>query len=109
MVNHSIFLVQTSNSTFLGLIRWKIVFHAFIDGFTRFITGIQASNNNLAQTVLDIFLEAISVHGDPSRIRGDHGTENLLVAAYVEAVKGVERGSYIWGRSVYCYPCLHEF
>lgn len=37
----------------------------------------------------------------PSRGRGDHGIENLLVAACLEAARGVERGSYIWGRSVH--------
>lgn len=36
----------------------------------------------------------------PSRTRGDHGTENLLVAQYMEEMRGIERGSYIWGRCV---------
>ena len=82
----------------LGLIRWKIVIHAFIDGFSRFVTGIRASNNNRSQTVLDLFLDLVAEHGLPSRVRGDHGTENLLVAAHMEYTRGVERGSYIWGR-----------
>ena len=81
-----------------GLIRWRIVFHGFIDGFSRFITGIRAHNNNRAQTVLDLFLDIIEVHGIPSRLRGDHGTENILVAAHAEQLRGVRRGSYIWGR-----------
>jgi hypothetical protein len=83
-----------------GLIRWKIVIHAFIDGFSRFVTGIRASGNNRAQTVLDLFTDVVAEHGLPSRVRGDHGTENLLVAAYMERERGVERGSYIWGRWV---------
>jgi hypothetical protein len=77
-----------------------MVFHAFIDGHSRFITGIRASNNNRAQTVLDLFLDLIQVHGLPSRVRGDHGVENLLVAAYMGKVRGEGRGSYIWGRCV---------
>jgi hypothetical protein len=85
--------------TFLtGLIRWQIVFHAFIDGKSRFVTGIRAHNNNHAETVLSLFLDIIEVHSVPSRVRGDHGTENLLVAQYMEDLKGIERGSYIWGR-----------
>lgn len=84
----------------LGLIHWKIVIHAFIDGYSRLVTGIRASNNNLAKTVLDLFLDAVQKHQIPSRIRGDHGVENLEVAAYMERVRGVARGSYIWGRYV---------
>jgi hypothetical protein len=84
----------------VGLIRWKIVFHAFIDGYSRFVTAIQASNNNCAETVLNVFLDAVEAHGLPSRVRGDHGTENLHVAAYMEETCGIERGSYIWGRCV---------
>lgn len=74
------------------------MFHAFIDGFSRFITGIRASNNNRAQTVLDLFMEIIEIHGLPSRVRGDHGTENLGVAHYMEETRGLGRGSYIWGQ-----------
>lgn len=81
-----------------GLIWWRIVIHAFIDGFSRFVTGVRASNNNRAETVLSLFLDIIEEHGLPSRVRGDHGTENLHVAAYMEEARGLGRGSYIWGR-----------
>jgi hypothetical protein len=81
-----------------ALIRWKIVIHCFIDGFSRLVTGIHAVGNNRAETVLNLFMHAIAKHGLPSRVRGDHGTENLRVAEYMEAVRGIGRGSYIWGR-----------
>lgn len=81
-----------------GLIRWRFVIHAFIDGFSRFVTGIRVSSNNRAQTVLNLFIDAIAEHGTPSRVRGDHGTENLRVAEWMENRRGTERGSYIWGR-----------
>lgn len=84
-----------------GLIRWKIVIHAFIDGFSRLLLGIRASHNNRAETVLQLFEDITTVFGYPSRVRGDHGTENLLVAAKMERVRGEERGSYIWGRQVF--------
>lgn len=61
---------------------------------------MRASNNNRAATVLQVFQEAIVVWGMPSRVRGDHGTENTLVAAYVIHYRGPDRGSYMWGRSV---------
>jgi hypothetical protein len=62
--------------------------------------GLEASNNNRASTVFDVFIRAAFRHGIPSRVRGDHGTENVEVAAYMEHVRGLRRGSYIWGRLV---------
>lgn len=81
-----------------GLIRYKIVVHGFIDGKSRFVTGIRAHNNNRAETVFQLFLELVTEHGLPSRLRGDHGGENVLVARYMEETRGADRGSYIWGR-----------
>lgn len=48
--------------------------------------------------MLNVFLEAKDKHGLPSRVRGDHGTENIQVAAYMMQQRGEGRGSYIWGR-----------
>lgn len=62
------------------------------------ITGLRVNNNNRAQTVFDLFKQAIEKHGVPSRVRGDHGTENLVVAKWMEDNRGHARGSYIWGR-----------
>ena len=89
-----------------GLIRFKIVIHCFIDGKSRFVTGIRASDNNRAETVLDLFMDVVANHGLPSRVRGDHGMENIRVAEYMEAVNGPNRGSYIWGRCVFL-SCVH--
>lgn len=83
---------------FSGLIAWKIVIHAFIDGKSRLITGLGIHDNNRAATVLALFKHAVSRFGLPSRVRGDHGTENLGVAQYMEDERGPGRGSYIWGR-----------
>jgi hypothetical protein len=101
-INEQILLLiaMTSNLRLTGLIRWKVVIHAFVDGYSRLVTAIRASGNNRAQTVLDLFLVGTATFGFPSRVRGDHGTENLLVATYMEEMRGVERGSYIWGRCV---------
>lgn len=60
--------------------------------------GIRASNNNRAQTVYELFIESVEINGEPSRVRGDHGTENIMVAQRMEDRKGTGRGSYIWGR-----------
>lgn len=70
-----------------------------MDGFSRFVTGLRVNNNNRADTVLTLFLDdVIPNHGIPSRVRGDHGTENVRVAEWMENRYGIERGSYIWGR-----------
>ena len=82
------------------LIRWRIICHAFIDGKTRLVTGARFNNNNRADTVLELFTHATSLNGLPSHVRGDHGTENVRVADYMEEKRGVGRGSYIWGRYV---------
>ncbi|KAL0067937.1 hypothetical protein AAF712_005106 [Marasmius tenuissimus] len=84
-----------------ALIRWGIVIHGFIDGYTRLITGLQASNSNSSSTVLLLFWAACAVYGVPDRLRGDHGVENVWVAAFMEFARGHGRGSYLWGRSVH--------
>jgi len=48
-----------SNRFPLGLIHYGIVIHGFIHGYSHLITGLRASNNNSAQTVLDLFLDAV--------------------------------------------------
>ncbi len=83
---------------FIGLIRWGIIIHGFIDGYSRLITALRANNNNTGQAVLELFLQACAVYGVPFRLRGDHGVENILVAAWIEEFRGTRRGSYIWGR-----------
>ncbi|KAK7059575.1 hypothetical protein R3P38DRAFT_3303414 [Favolaschia claudopus] len=46
-------------------------------------------------------IDIIAMHGTPSRIRGDHGVENIEIAIYIEELNGSGRGSFIWGRSVH--------
>ena len=54
--------------------------HGGIDGFSRRIVFMELSTNNKAATVLEDFLQAAENHGLPSRVRGDHGIENVDVA-----------------------------
>ena len=70
------------------------------------ITGLHASTNNRASTVLHLFSEAIKKYGVPSRVRGDHGRENKGVAVYMILAKGRNRASFIWGS--YVIFVLHE-
>ena len=51
------------------LIRWRIVIHGGIDGYSRQVVYLGASNNNKSETVLQLFLEATRAHRWPSRVR----------------------------------------
>jgi transposase InsO family protein len=82
-----------------GLVKYKFVVHGFIDGKTRFITGLRVHDNNRASTVARLFHEARALHGTPRRVRGDHGTENMRVAEWVDENHGL--GSYLWGPQVF--------
>lgn len=83
------------------LIKWRLVTHGGIDGFSRLITYLRCSNNNLADTVTECFIEATHQYGVPSRVRSDHGTENVGIWSFMEEVRGSGRNSYIAGKSVH--------
>jgi len=83
------------------LIRWKIVIHGGVDGYSRIPVYIVASNNNKATTVLDAFEGAVRKYGLPSRVRSDKGGENVLVSSLMLQRRGPGRGSMITGKSVH--------
>ncbi|XP_014670828.1 PREDICTED: uncharacterized protein LOC106811640 [Priapulus caudatus] len=83
------------------LIRWRIVIHGAVDGYSRLITFMKASTNNRATTVQTNFKEAVDQYGIPSRIRCDYGGENQLVRSFMEENRGTGRGSAICGKSVH--------
>ena len=76
------------------LIRWRIVIHGGIDGYSRVPVFLHASDNNLAVAVLQSFLNGVQLYGLPSRVRSDSGGENTLVSEYMlrhpQVVLGVE-------------------
>ena len=83
------------------LIRWRLVTHAGVDGYSRMVVYIKCSSNNRADTVLNLFQEATQRFGLPSRVRSDQGTENTAVALYMLRHRGIGRGSMITGSSTH--------
>ncbi len=85
------------------LIRWRIVTHGGVDGFSRIPVYLHASGNNRAETVFGCFIQAVERYGLPSRIRADKGGENVRVCDYMlqHPLRGPGRGSFITGRSVH--------
>ena len=85
------------------LIRWRIVIHGGIDGYSRIPVYLCASDNNRANTVLTYFIRALTSYGLPSRVRADHGGENSLVSQYMlrHPQRGPGHGSFLANRSVH--------
>ena len=88
---------------FHKLIRWHIIIHGGIDGYSRLPVYLGASSNNRAETVLQPFLKAVQLYGLPSRVRCDRGGENVMVSQFMltHPERGPGRGSCITGCSVH--------
>ena len=85
------------------LVRWRIIVHGGIDGYSRIPVYLTVASNNRADTVLDAFSGAVAKFGLPSRVRADHGGENVLVARFImeHPDRRHVRASFIMGRSVH--------
>ncbi|XP_039657021.1 uncharacterized protein LOC120559393 [Perca fluviatilis] len=105
-IRRRIYNVQTPNQLWHidgnhKLVRWRMVFHGCVDGFSRTIIYLQCLNNNRASSVLELFCTGVQSFGLPLRIRCDHGMENTAVARYMLERRGLNRRSVITGRSVH--------
>ena len=83
------------------LIRWKIVIHGGIDGFSRVVTYLKVATNNRAETAVEDFQNGVFEYGLPSRVWTDRGGKNVLIGEYMIEQRGIGRGSIILGRSVH--------
>ena len=83
------------------LIRWRIVTHGGVDGYSRMIVYLECSDNNKSATVHRLFLVAVDRFGLPSRVRLDFGGENVTVASHMLQRRGTGRSSMITGASTH--------
>ena len=81
------------------LIKYGLVTHGCIDGFTRTVIYLRCTDNNLSTTTLKLMKNAVHQYMIPSRIRGDKGGENVLIADYMIRKRGPGRLSFIAGQS----------
>ena len=83
------------------LIRWRLVVHHGIDGFSRLVVFANCSDNNRSETVLPPYQEGIRKYGRPYRVRTDHGGENVLIWRDMVAAWGEEAKPVLVGSSVH--------
>lgn len=108
VLHRRVYQVKSPNSLwhldgYHKLVRWNIVIHGAIDGFSRLIMFLKVSSNNYASTVLRGFTSAVNEFGLPSRVRIDRGGENVMVTRWMldHPQRGPDRHSVIAGRSVH--------
>lgn len=65
------------------LIRWRLVIHGGVDGYSRTIVFLHCATNNQASTMMSCYLDAVSNYGLPNQVRSDLGSENVDVWRYM--------------------------
>ncbi|KAF7426532.1 hypothetical protein PC9H_008901 [Pleurotus ostreatus] len=75
------------------LIHWGIVIMGFVDGYSQTVVGLRASDNNQADTALEVFIQAMGKYGQPSRVP----TVALSYGEYQHAIHG-QNDLHLMGR-----------
>ena len=83
------------------LIRWRMVIHGAIDGYSRKILYLKCANNNRASTVISYFSEAVSTFGIPDKVRSDKGGENVDVWRFMLQQNDMQSSCVITGSSTH--------
>jgi len=75
--------------------RWRLVIHGGIDGYSRLVLSLHCSDNNMVTTVLERFQKAVEMYSLPSQVRTDQGLENIEVAKLMLVQRGCGHGSLL--------------
>eukprot|EP00112_Aurelia_sp_Birch-Aquarium-sp1_P025582 Seg858.1 transcript_id=Seg858.1/GoldUCD/mRNA.D3Y31 product="hypothetical protein" protein_id=Seg858.1/GoldUCD/D3Y31 len=82
-------------------VKFGIVIHGAIDGFSRKVLYLHAADNKKATTVEKCFREAVREYGWPSRIRTDKGGENELIGNLMVRKRSSIKKAHLVGSSVH--------
>ena len=83
------------------LIRWRMVIHGTVDGYSRKILYIKCANNNKASTVVSMLSHAAFTFGIPYKVRSDKGGENTDVWRYMLHYNSMQSSCVITGSSTH--------
>ncbi|KAM9537081.1 uncharacterized protein ACWYII_040817 isoform 1-T1 [Salvelinus alpinus] len=84
-------VLNVSHSVGQGRMRWRIVIHGAVDGYSRLVVFLKASDNNKSATVMESFEAAITSYGVPSRVRCDRVVKTTISVTSWSS-SGVVRG-----------------
>lgn len=71
--------------------------HGGVDGKTRLVVFLKASDNNCAETVAMALKAGTDAFGWPSRVRADWGGENEIIKAMMTEARGPGCASFLAG------------
>eukprot|EP00794_Sanderia_malayensis_P018465 gene18465-20317_t len=81
-------------------IKWRLVLHGAVYGFSRTAVYLSCCNKNQALTALHCFMSVVQIFGVPLKVRADKGVENWDIARFMVNTRGVGQGSFIAGKRV---------
>ena len=83
------------------LIRWRMVIHGAVDGYSRKILYLKCANDNKASTVVLYFSHAAHTFGIPDKVKSNRGGENTDVWRYMLRYNDMQSSCIIIGSSTH--------
>ena len=86
-IRRCVYCVESPNSLWHidgnhKLIKWRLVIHGGVDGFSRTIVYLRCSTNNETSSVMTSYVDAISIYALPDQVRSDQRGENIEMWRY---------------------------